>query len=604
MAPNFFPKETATRTVHDLSGFWKIDFDFDNQGAARFCSGKVPDSARTVSVPGSFNDQFTEARIRDYVGAVYYYKTVRIPKSGNRRYFLRFGSANYFADIYLGTTKIGSHAGGHLPFTLEVPAEFHGQEVLLTASVNNELTPWTVPPADREDLTLEEHGIDKKVLIGRFDFMHYSGLNRKVFLISTEQAYLADLSIKTTALAADHQQATLTYQLQIEGRIDRIRLQLSSPAGETVYENVQTETKGTLSVNSPRLWDVGQGNLYTLTVQLEREGRLVDEWRETFGIRTVRIDGLSFLLNDKPVFFKGCCRHEDFPVFGRYLHEAVLVRDYELMKWLNANSFRTSHYPYSEENMQLADEMGFMVIDEIAVGLGCSANLTLWSDPATKDEATRKQHEEWSLKHIEEHKRLIGELIQRDKNRPCVVMWSLSNEAKTTEPLARRHTEAAVTFARSLDDRPLFTALNTWAHTETVADLYDVIGLNQYPSWYNFPGQTDAIRGFLTKVFKDFYAKYKKPFFLSEFGADTIPGFHRLPAKQWSEEFQIEMLQGCFDVVEKLDFVIGEHIWNFADFDTMQETRRAMGNKKGVFTREREPKAVAYTVREHWRQKG
>ena len=99
MISNLFPKETATRTVHDLSGFWKIDFDFDNQGAARFCSGKVTDSARTVSVPGSFNDQFTEARIRDYVGAVYYYKTVRIPKSVNRRYFLRFGSANYFADI-------------------------------------------------------------------------------------------------------------------------------------------------------------------------------------------------------------------------------------------------------------------------------------------------------------------------------------------------------------------------------------------------------------------------------------------------------------------------------------------------------------------------
>jgi beta-glucuronidase len=104
------------------------------------------------------------------------------------------------------------------------------------------------------------------------------------------------------------------------------------------------------------------------------------------------------------------------------------------------------------------------------------------------------------------------------------------------------------------------------------------------------------MRGMLEKM----YAKYQKPIFVTEFGADTIAGMHSLPAEQWSEEYQTELILGLIDVMREYDFVIGEHVWNFADFRTAQNFTRAGGNKKGVFTRERQPKMVAHFLRKKW----
>jgi beta-glucuronidase len=88
------------------------------------------------------------------------------------------------------------------------------------------------------------------------------------------------------------------------------------------------------------------------------------------GIRTIAVEGDRLLLNGQPIFLKGFGRHEDFPVVGRGYLPALIIKDYALMRWTGANSFRTSHYPYSEQMLDLADQQGFLVIDETpAVGL-------------------------------------------------------------------------------------------------------------------------------------------------------------------------------------------------------------------------------------------
>src|SRR4029078_11816530 len=123
------------------------------------------------------------------------------------------------------------------------------------------------------------------------------------------------------------------------------------------------------------------------------------------GIRTVSVEGGQILLNGKPVKLNGFGRHEVFFGSGQGLNLPLIVKDYQLMRWTGANAYRTSHYPYSEEEMQLADREGFLIIDEI---------------PAV---ILQVESEENAAERLRMCLQQIDELIARDKNHPSVVMW-------------------------------------------------------------------------------------------------------------------------------------------------------------------------------------
>ena len=119
-----------------------------------------------------------------------------------------------------------------------------------------------------------------------------------------------------------------------------------------------------IQIPDAELWDVFQPNLYDAEITLYDGGDVVDTYKQRFGIRTIRVTGNRLLLNGRPVYLQGFGRHEDFPIIGRGLCHAANVRDHELLKWVNANSYRTTHYPYSEELVRLADEQGILLIAE------------------------------------------------------------------------------------------------------------------------------------------------------------------------------------------------------------------------------------------------
>jgi beta-glucuronidase len=95
--------------------------------------------------------------------------------------------------------------------------------------------------------------------------------------------------------------------------------------------------------------------------------------------------------------------------------------------------------------------------------------------------------------------------------------------------------------------------------------------------------------------------KHGKPIVITEYGADTLPGLHGIVPAPWTEEYQVALLEMSHRVFDRVDAVVGEHVWNFADFATTSGVMRVDGNKKGVFTRDRRPKAAAYALRRRWR---
>ena len=183
-------------------------------------------------------------------------------------------------------------------------------------------------------------------------------------------------------------------------------------------------------------------------------------------------------------------------------------------------------------------------------------------------------------------------------------MWSVANEAATHEEGAVPYFKTVIDKMRSLDSkRPITMVHTTTAQGDKVSQWLDMIMVNRYYAWYNDHSHLEVIGLQLEKEMRAWHDKYNKPIILSEYGADTIAGYHKLPAVAFTEEFQCKYLDEYHKIFDKLDFMIGEHVWAYADFQTKQGLNRVDGNKKGVFTRNRQPKMAAYLLKERWSKK-
>lgn len=587
-----YPRENRFRDVRLLDGIWEFQLDPDGVGEARDWQVSLP-NPEPMAVPSSFNELIRNPDFRDYVGDMWYLRRFVVPYGWTgQRVVLRFGSVHYRATVWVNGVKLGEHEGGHLPFEIDASRVVRpGEENTVAVRVSNVLTWSSVPPG----YEVRVPGSGRRALEYFFDFYNYAGIHRSVHLYTTGHTFVEDIVIRTFL---EPGRAIVSFRLWTPtGGADhapRKRVQILDMSGNLVASTETTEEDGEFSLSSYRLWSPESPYLYVLRVELlDSHGRPLDSYSEPFGIRTVAVDGDRFLLNGERTYLTGCSRHEDFHLVGRGAQLAVALKDLNLLKWLGANSFRTSHYPHSEELMYLADRMGFLVIDEApAVGMSAWGQYPVFV-PERINEST-----------LQTHIRLIRELYWRDKNHPSVVMWSIANEPASDEEAALGYFREVAQVMRALDPtRPVTAALYTSPERDRIGALLDVISVNRYFGWYTESGWLDAVPDRLKADLEGWHARYGKPVMLTEFGADSVAGLHALPAQMFSEEFQAELLRTYGQVLDALPFVMGEHVWNLADFMTKQEVRRVVGNRKGVFTRERQPKMAAHVLRSRWQGK-
>ncbi|WP_322411231.1 beta-glucuronidase [Microbacterium invictum] len=585
------PLSTITREQIVLDGLWLFALDDDDARPEPWTT--TLDTPLEAPVPASYNDVFADQEIHDHVGWVWYQRTVRVPRGwSGERVILRVDAATHEGVVYVGDERVAHHVGGYTPFEADItdvaPA---GEEVRITIGVNNELTNETIPPG-----TIEVSETGRRKQRYRHDFYNYAGLARSVRLYAVPEIRVTDLTV-VTDVAGDT--GIVEYDVTIAGPEDvEIRVDLLDGDGRTVATAVGA--RGRLDVAEARLWQPGEGYLHTLIVDVVDGEALRDRYELPVGIRSVRVDGARFLINGTPFHFRGFGKHEDSAIRGRGFDNAIMVHDFALMDWMGANSFRTSHYPYAEEFLDYADRHGIVVIDETAaVGLnlglggGFHGAVTQASfSPTMFNDRTR-----------EAHARGIRELIARDKNHPSVVMWSIANEPESVEEGARSYFEPLVSLARELDPSRPLTYANEYRgqfHNDRLADLFDVICLNRYYGWYNETADLELAAKRLETELRGWESTFGKPIIITEYGADTLAGLHAVGVQAWSEEFQVALLRTYHEVFDRVDAVIGEHVWNFADFQTSQGVIRVDGNKKGVFTRDRRPKAAAHELRTRW----
>jgi beta-glucuronidase len=585
------PVDTATRERKSLDGLWRFALDAGGAGRRERWWAAPLAGAREMPVPASYNDIFPGAAVRDHVGDAWYQTSFRVPAGwAGRRIVLRFDAATHRAVVWVDDTQVAEHEGGYTPFEADVTDLVEpGAEHRVTVVVNNVLTWQSIPPGIVEETP---DGPRQRYF---HDFFNYAGLHRSVWLFATPASFVSDVTVLT---GLDGARGTVAYEVEMEGAEGlEVRVALRDASGAEVAR--ASGAVGELRVAEVHPWQPGEGYLYDLAVELWRD-TLVDAYSLAVGVRTVAVDGARFLINGEPFTFRGFGKHEDSAVRGKGHDNPFMVHDFALMEWLGANSFRTSHYPYAEEFLDYADRHGVVVIDETAavglntgIGIFGPPDLPTFSD-ATANEATQAVH-----------RQAIRELVARDKNHPSVVLWSIANEPESNTPEARAYFEPLAAETRRLDPtRPVgFTNMQLAPpERDLVTDLFDVVMLNRYYGWYQFPGDLATAERELEAELTAWAAKHGKPILVTEYGADTVAGMHGLPAAPWTEEYQAEVLEMTHRVFDRVEAVVGEHVWNFADFAVAPGVFRADGNKKGVFTRDRRPKSSVAVLRRRWRQ--
>lgn len=590
-----YPLNTETRTALKLDGMWRFALDWKNEGDEKDWKNHIP-GHDTIPVPASFQDFYTDKKIREFAGDMWYETDVLVPDymKGSSVY-LRFGAATHRATVYLNGEEVAYHEGGFLPFLADITdkAKF-GESNRVVVKINNELNETNIPCG--LTVTLSD---GRKMVKPYFDFYNYSGLQRSVYLLSTPENSIEDIDLSYSVNGKD---ASIDYEVRVKGD-DDVKLSLYDEEGHFVTE--AEGRKGIIIVPDAKLWQVRASYLYTLKISLVRGNQLIDSYQMPIGIREVRINGENILINGSPVYMKGFGKHEDSDIVGRGFNIGVMKRDFELMKWIGANSFRTSHYPYDEEIYRMADREGFLIIDEVpAVGL--FESLANFFDAGTGKGAKSFFSKPTIPQLLKAHMRASEEMIVRDKNHPSVIAWSILNEPESTDANSLPYFTALFEKAHELDKqkRPRTFAMEVNS-SPTKCHCYklcDFIALNRYYGWYILGGNEidEAEKKFRAEMDEWKTLHLGKPFIFSEYGADTLPSEHKLPSVMWSQEYQVEMLEMLHRVFDSYDFVKGEQVWAFADFQTTEGLMRVNGNKKGIFTRQRQPKDAAFLLRKRW----
>ena len=576
-----YPQRNAARELLCLDGcwrFWAEKQEGVQQSAVR--KNGLIDSI-PMAVPGSWNEQYTD--LFDFHGKGWYETRVTVPEHWKEvRTFLRLGAVTGKATVWVNGQLALEHTGSALPMEAEVtPFLKYGEENRIVVLADSTLDPWALPPAQIEESEARD-GFYKSYPAINYDFYPYGGIQRSVFLYTTREKYIQDMVITTPDT-----DGTVCFRIRLSEAVTGTLTIRIADREEKYLLSGQDEAEGSLKIENPKLWDIGQPNLYRLRAELVCDGEK-DLYEESFGIRTVCVRQDAFLLNGRPVFFHGFGKHEDFFVLGKGFSHAVAIKDFSLLKWVGANSFRTSHYPYDEEMLRYADEAGIMVIAETPfVGL-C-------------DRMYRQDI-------LDKAKGVIEEMIARDKNHPSIVMWSLANEPgiDAQEESSRR---AEVFFeemqktARRMDGtRPLTYVAYQEPENNKPFRFFDVVCLNKYYGWYIGSGRIDGTLSNLDACLERFRKAFGKPMIITEFGADAIEGIHHDPPLMYSEEFQEKIILEQYRLFCSKPYIIGTHVWAFADFQTTQTTARPLYNRKGIFTRDRQPKMAAHALRREWRR--
>lgn len=449
-----------------------------------------------------------------------------------RNVFIHFGAVKSAFYLWVNGQKVGYSQGSKLPAEFDITK--YVQEGKNTLAV--EVYRWS----DGSYLECQ-------------DFWRISGIERDVYLTSRSKLYIFDFETRTS-MNKDFSEGYLDLYIDLENRsefffkesliIARVfrngeQIKKSFLSGKKFFAGDTRQIHKRFTIPYPDLWSAEEPNLYEVTLELRFGIVRLEVTSGFFGFREVKIKDSQLLVNGKAVLLKGVNRHEHDELTGHVISKESMLKDIELFKLFNINAVRTSHYPNDPYWYDLCDKYGIYVVDEANIeshGMGYHPDRTLGNKP------------EWELAHLDR----IERMMERDKNHPSVIIWSMGNEAgfgvnfkaaaemmRELDPYRPTHYERAGEDSATDIVCPMYSSIN---HLKEYVsrDHYRPLIMCEYAhamgnSTGNFQDYWDVIEsephlqgGFIwdwvdqglltkTKEGKEFYA------FGGDFGPDTIP---------------------------------------------------------------------------------
>ncbi len=519
------------------------------------------DRSPSLTVPGDWNSQ--DDKLLYYEGTVWYRTKFDYPPgAAGARQFLHFGAANYEAHVYLNGKKLGVHVGGFTPFQFEVTGQLKPAGNSLVVRVNNQRHPEGVPTVNT-------------------DWWNYGGLTRDVTLLETPPLFIRDYTLALQRGTTDRVAGFVQldhYAGDRKVKVEIPELKLSTEAA------IDRSGRAKFDFTAPGLvrWSPANPKLYAVTFSTDG-----DHVTEQLGFRTIEVRGQDILLNGEPVFLRGISLHDENPLRGGRTTTAAESR--QLLGWakdLGCNFVRLAHYPHNDATARTADELGLLLWAEVPVYWTIH-----WEDPATLANAENQ----------------LNELIQRDKNRASIIIWSMANETPVSAPRTE-FLKSLVSMTRALDPTRLISAAMerhsppddplTSIVEDPLAEVTDLCSFNEYVGWY-FGTIDDCAR-------MKWVIPYEKPVIISEFGADALQGLHGDKRARFTEEYQEDLYRQTLPMLEKIPQLRGLTPWILCDF---RSPRRPLPNiqdgwnRKGLIGENGTPKKAFAVLREYYAKK-
>ena len=419
----FHSMETAIKREKKSSQFYKLlngewDFAYFNrvvdvpediygeEGVSLFSSGiKVPCSWQAVGydAPQYLNISYPFPVDPPYVPidnpvGVYAREFTITEDWAQRDTFIVFEGVSSCLELYLNGKRVGWSQGSRMPSEFDITPYIRIGKNRLVAKVLK----WC------DGSYLESQ-----------DAFRLSGIFRDVYLLSRSRERMTDIFVHTDC-DDEYRNWTLTAELNYVGDGEPICMLLDAE-GNIIATQTASDGKLCLTVNSPKRWTAETPDLYRLIIQYAGEYIPI-----SVGFRKLEISEKGeFLVNGVSVKLKGVNRHDMHPLYGQYVPEEHMIRDLVLMKQHNVNTIRASHYPNTSEFLELCNQYGFYVIQEADLEMHGFATRKAEGKYGTYDPEWLTDKEEWKEAFLDRATRMV----ERDKNHPCVVMWSLGNEA-------------------------------------------------------------------------------------------------------------------------------------------------------------------------------
>ena len=537
--------EGAAAPAYDDSAWRIVNVPHDFQIEQPWVAPAADEKADNSDVAANIKSRLSSRGFKE-MGRAWYRLHLRpsADELRGRRLLLDFGGIMYVADVYLNGQLIGGTDYGYVGFEIDVTDKLRLDQDNVIAVMADTREP------------------------GNSRWYTGGGLFRDVRLVSTPRdLYFGRHPLYVTT--RDNKYVSVSAELTNRTReAAQVCVRIVDPDGTKVYEQVRTIERhrgtrtqeaaltGEVEIPNPQLWDIDTPRLYTVVAQiLSKDGDVVDEVSDHFGIRTVEI-GPSFglKLNGRKVLLKGYANHHTLGALGAAAYPRAMEKRIQLMKQFGINHIRTSHNPYSRSFIELCDKYGILVVDELY------------------DKWTR-QHTGGRVGFEQLWQKDVPEWVKRDRNSPSVVLWSLGNELQ--QDPNQPFNDFGVTLYKMM---------------RTLLQRYDstrLVTVAMHPRYRNW--QTDSLPCDLAMLTDIQAYNYRYMYF---------PGDgRRFP---WMTFYQSEasisaMGENYFAM--DLDRVIGLAYWGAIDYLGESQGWPAKGWAQGVFDLSLEPKPKAYYMK-------